>query len=257
MMAILFVAVYISIGLILKLEAVSYLLLGIPLTIIFQLCVARKPLHQLWLRNEEHFRLNMAGRIIALCFIIYPAYKIIHLAMQGGLTLLSLGYYSSAMLGAFGAGYCYSRFTKKTVKDFLLCFAIVVVVRISFYFSPFVLGKQPPAAGLAEGLSSLLIYIPVAFVVEEVVFRGMLDAYVHPSKKAKGFWSALFVSCSWGLWHLPLSAQAEASVWLVIGPLTISLWGIVLSLFWRRTGNLAVPGFSHAFADAVRDAFIN
>jgi len=29
--------------------------------------------------------------------------------------------------------------------------------------------------------------------------------------------------------------------------------GIFLSIFWRRSGNLAVPGFSHAFSDSVRN----
>jgi membrane protease YdiL (CAAX protease family) len=30
--------------------------------------------------------------------------------------------------------------------------------------------------------------------------------------------------------------------------------GPFLSLFWRRSGNLMVPGFAHALSDAVRNA---
>jgi len=253
-LTILFMAIYISLGFLLKLEAASYLLLGIPLTVIFQLFVVRQPLHKLWLRDEEKFHLNKLGWTITLCFIVFPIYKTIELATQHKLTLLNLGYYSAAMLGAFGAGYCYSNFTKKTAKDFLLCLGIIVVVRISFYFFPFIIGKHEFNPDYIRGIKSLLTYIPVAFVVEEVVFRGMLDTYIHPSKKTNGLLSALFISCVWGLWHLPLATDGENPIWFALRPMTISLWGIVLSIFWRRTGNLAVPGFPHALADAIRDA---
>jgi membrane protease YdiL (CAAX protease family) len=32
-----------------------------------------------------------------------------------------------------------------------------------------------------------------------------------------------------------------------------SIIGVPLSLAWRRTGNMAVPGFAHALIDAGRD----
>jgi membrane protease YdiL (CAAX protease family) len=255
LLTILFMVIYISLGFIFRLEAVSYLLIGIPLTVIFQLFIVRQPLHKLWLRDGEKFHLNGSGRIITLCFMAFPIYKTIQLATLEKLTLLNLGYYSAAVLGAFGAGYCYSNFTKKTVKDFLLCFGIIMVVRIPLYFFPFILGDHEFKPDYIRGIASLLTYIPVAFVVEEVVFRGMLDTYIHPSKKTNGIWSALFISCIWGLWHLPLSTHSETFIWLIaLSSMTISLWGFVLSIFWRRTGNLAVPGFPHAFADAIRDS---
>ncbi len=248
-------AVYISLGFLFRLEAVSYLLLGIPLTILFQLCVARQALTKLWLRDEKIFRLNRSGWSIALCLMVFPIYKITQVASPDKLRLLHFAYYSAAILGAFGAGYCYSHFTKKTAKEFLLCFGLIIPVRISFYFFPFLFATHKFNPDYLRGIGSLLTYIPVAFVVEEVVFRGMLDTYLHPSKKTNGLWSALFISCMWGLWHLPLSIQGDRSIWLVaVSAMTISLWGFVLSLFWRRTGNLAVPGFAHAFADAVRDS---
>jgi membrane protease YdiL (CAAX protease family) len=253
-LTILFIVVYISLGFMFQLEAVSYLLLGIPLTIVFQLFVARQPLHKLWLRDNQIFRLNKLGWTVALCFIAFPIYKSIQLATEDRLTFLNLGYYSAAILGAFGAGYCYGNFTKRTVKDFLLCFEITAILRLAFYFLPFILGKREFNPDYIRAIKSLLTYIPVAFVVEEVVFRGMLDTYVHQSKKIRGTWSALFIAVLWGLWHLPLSADGSNSIWFVaLASMIISLWGIVLSIFWRRSGNIAVPGFSHAFADAIRD----
>jgi membrane protease YdiL (CAAX protease family) len=125
---------------------------------------------------------------------------------------------------------------------------------MSLYFLPLLAGKSEFYPDYIRAIKSLLTYIPVAFVVEEVVFRGMLDTYIHSSKKVIGVWSALFISVLWGLWHLPLSADGSKPIWFVaLGSMTISLWGIILSIFWRRTGNIAVPGFSHAFADAIRD----
>lgn len=253
-LTILFMVVYISLGFIFRLNAVSYLLLGIPLTIIFQLSVARQALYKLWLRESEKFSLTKLGWTITLCFIAFPIYQTILLATQDTLTLLNLGYYSAAILGAFGAGYCYSNFTKKTAKDFLLCFGITAVLRAGFYFLPFLTGKNEFNPDYIRAIKSLLTYIPVAFVVEEVLFRGMLDTYIHQSQKADRIWSALFISVLWGLWHLPLSANGSKSIWFVaLASTTISLWGVILSVFWRRTGNIAVPGFSHAFADAIRD----
>jgi membrane protease YdiL (CAAX protease family) len=251
---ILLMVVYISLGFLLKLEAVSYLLLGIPLTLIFQLLIVRQPLHKLWLRDNKKFHLSKLGWTISLFIIAFPIYKTIELATNDKLTLLNLGYYSAAILGSFGVGYCYSSFTKKTVKDFLLCFGIILVLRISLYFFPFIFGQNELKPDYLRGIQSLLTYIPIAFVVEEVFFRGMLDTYINQSKETNSFLSALFISCIWGLWHLPLSPNFENPILVVLLSMTISLWGIVLSIFWRRTGNLAVSGFPHAFADAIRDS---
>jgi membrane protease YdiL (CAAX protease family) len=252
--AALFVAVYIVLGFQLRLDAEAYLLLGIPLMMLFQLLVVRKPLHALWLREEVKLRFSKRALLIALCLVMFPLYKIAEAAGQNKLTLINGGYYSAAALGALGAGYCFSRFTKKTARDFFLCLGIVGVIRASMYLLPLLTGHDVHPDYL-RGLKSLLLYVPVAFVVEEVLFRGMLDTYVHPVQSQKSIWSALFISVLWGLWHLPLSANGENPLWFVaLASTTISIWGIPLSLFWRRSGNLAVPAFSHAFADAIRDA---
>jgi len=255
LLAALFVGIYVFLGFLLKLGVEAYLLLGIPLMVLFQLVIVRQPLHKLWLRDGKKFHLNKTGWIITICFIVFPIYRIIELATQDKLTLIHLGYYSAAALGSFGAGYCYSNFTKKTAKDFLLCFGIIAVVRMSWYFFPFLFGKQEFNPDYIQGARSLLTYIPVAFVVEEVVFRGMLDTYVHQSKKTNALIPAIFISFLWGFWHLPLFPNIDMG-WIIALPLRASVSGIFLSIFWRRTGNIAVPGFSHAFTDAVRDAFI-
>jgi len=251
--AALFVAVYIALGFLLKVNADSYLLLGIPLMLFFQLVIAKRPWHALWLRDETKFRLSSKAWLIALLLAAFPLYKIAEAAGHNRLTLLNAGYYLAAVFGAIGAGYCYGSFRKKTTKDFFLCLGIVGVIRAAMYLLPLVTGHHLQPDYL-RGLKSFLLYVPVAFAVEEVVFRGMLDTYVNPAQSQKGIWSALFISALWALWHLPLASNGE-NLWLTaLASMTISFWGIPLSIFWRRSGNLAVPAFSHAFADAIRDA---
>ncbi len=251
----LFMAVYLGLGFLFSLKTESYLLLGIPLTFVFQLIIVKQPIHKLWLRDEQKFHLNKFGWIITLFFLLYPIYKTATDLIRDNNTFAHIGYDLAAILGAFCAGFCYSKMTTKTVKEFLLCFTITGLLRTSLYFIPLIMGKTGYSLDYIRGLKSLLIYIPIAFVVEEVIFRGMLDTYIQPSKNKFGIWSALFISCLWGLWHVPLS-NGENPIWFVIlTSMTVSLWGILLSIFWRRSGNLAVPGFSHALADAIRDAF--
>ncbi len=249
-----FLFVYVALGFLFQLETIAYLLLGIPLTIAFQIFVVKQPLCKLWLHENDGFNLNAMGWLITACFLAFPVYQLIQSLNHNTLTLLNLGFYAAVMLGAFGAGYCYGNFTKKTVRYFLLCFGITAALRMSLYFFPFLFGQDEFHPDYMRAIKSLLTYIPVAFVVEEVVFRGMLDSYLHSSKKGSGLGSAFFVSVLWGLWHLPLAVNGNKAVWLLaLSSILIALWGIVLSIFWRRSGNLAVPGFSHALADAIRD----
>ena len=77
-------------------------------------------------------------------------------------------------------------------------------------------GKSPllDLKQLGLGSGEFLILFPVCFVMEEVAFRGMLDAHLQPhSPSAKGGWiSAAVVSTLWGLWHLPLSNLAPLEI---------------------------------------------
>ena len=255
---ILFTAVYIALGYLFKLKAQSYLLLGIPLTLIFQLLIARQPLHKLWLRDEATFSLNKRARTIACCLAIFPAYKIYQLALQGQLSAVQLGYYLAAIVGALGAGYSFSRLTKNTSRYLFLCLGISLLIRAAMYAAAFLQAKKGAHVDYVQGIASLLTYIPIAFVVEEVVFRGMLDTYVHPAGKQHGPGTALFTSALWGLWHLPITNMGGMPLWIVPLALVVRhiIFGVPFALFWRKSGNLVVPSFSHAVVDAIRDAII-
>jgi membrane protease YdiL (CAAX protease family) len=92
-------------------------------------------------------------------------------------------------------------------------------------------------------------------VLEEVFFRGMLDTYVHLPGEARGLGSAVFVSALWAIWHLPIVPASGAVV--IPGLLVVHVAiGVPLSLYWRRSGNLAVPATAHAFIDALRNVLV-
>lgn len=110
---------------------------------------------------------------------------------------------------------------------------------------------------LTVGLRSLLLYLAVVFVLEEVTFRGALDAHAHHPGEGRGLLSAVVVSVLWGLWHLPL-ADPAGPLWMTSLQLVAvhGVIGVLLSYAWRRTGSLAAPGLAHAVIDGVRNGLL-
>ena len=97
------------------------------------------------------------------------------------------------------------------------------------------------------------MYVPAVFVVEEVFFRGLLDTHVHRTADSGG-WSAVGIGALWGLWHLPLIHPSATGLLRLLALHTAV--GVPLSVAWRRSGNLAVPGITHAAIDAIRNALL-
>ena len=90
--------------------------------------------------------------------------------------------------------------------------------------------------------------------VGQVLFRGLIDTYLHGSTPGPDRASAIYGSALWGLWHLPVAFLALGILtipYLVIVHTTI---GYFLVSSWRRTGNLAAPGIAHAVIDSLRNA---
>ena len=69
-----FVAVWVTLGYLLPLNDETYLLMGIPLTIGFQLLVRRRPLRELWVRDATRFTLDKRGLVLAAVLVAAPAY---------------------------------------------------------------------------------------------------------------------------------------------------------------------------------------
>jgi membrane protease YdiL (CAAX protease family) len=88
-----------------------------------------------------------------------------------------------------------------------------------------------------------------------VTFRGAVDSHVHRPGERHGIASAIFVSLLWALWHLPTMPASFSLGEALIAVLPLQmLVGPFLSLYWRRSGNLAVTAGTHSFLDSVRNA---
>jgi membrane protease YdiL (CAAX protease family) len=107
---------------------------------------------------------------------------------------------------------------------------------------------------ITTAVTSLATYLPVVFVLEEVLFRGLLDPYLHGSAPGPDRASALYGSALWGVWHLPVASLALGVLTIPYLVIVHAIMGSVMVAAWRRTGNLAVPGVSHAVIDALRNA---
>jgi membrane protease YdiL (CAAX protease family) len=250
---VLFVAVWMGIGFAMPADTNAYLLLGVPLTLLFQLGIRRAPVRALWVREAPPFRLGWAGWIAAVGLAILPALLLCQSLMKREWS--TGGWFFCAMAGAVAAGYSLHYFSRAVIRPFLLCLATAGVLgaAIFVFFALYEGGRLRFDPGAA--LSSLLLYFPVIFVLEEVSFRGALDTHVYRPGDRFPWPSALAVSALWGLWHLPTLPVEQRGV-AMAGMLVVvhSLVGVPLSLYWRKSGNLLVPGFAHALVDAIRNA---
>lgn len=90
-----------------------------------------------------------------------------------------------------------------------------------------------------------------------VSFRGLLDSRIHHSGEGWGWLTAAYLSGLWGLRHIPIIDTRGVS-WASVILLMLAAhvpFGMVMSYYWRRSGNLLVPGAAHSMLDAMRDAF--
>jgi membrane protease YdiL (CAAX protease family) len=246
---------YMALGFAFRLGAEAYLLLGIPITIAFQVLVVRRPLRALWLRQAPPmtFTPRSIGAIVVLA--IAPAIVAASGVRDGDPALFGWGL--AAMIGALGAVYALRAMdrdgVRSTIRTTLITAAVLVGIMVAYRLATGGFNGNL-AAAVTTAVISLLTYLPVVFVMEEVLFRGLIDTYLHGSTPGPDRPSALYGSALWGIWHLPVA-------FLALGILTIPYLvaaHIVLGYFLvtsrRRTGNLAAPGVAHAVIDALRNA---
>ena len=255
-----FVGVWMCIGWLFHLRAETYLFLGVPLTVLFQLAVRRQPLRTLWVRDSERFHLRPLGILIALVFMAIPACALLVTIPKGQWP--ESAFFAAACIGAVGAGFAFqhSRLTlsSRALRPFAVAVALAILVMAvgagSESLSPWL-----PASKLPSLLFGFFTYIPVCFALEEVVFRGLLDTHVWQpdGSRVQSWGSALLVTSLWGLWHLPiLPGQSPLSL-LAAAPLMIlvhSIHGFFIAFSWRTSGSLLLPVIYHSLIDAYRDA---
>jgi membrane protease YdiL (CAAX protease family) len=258
-----FVGAWAAAGFALRLRPVTYLLLGIPITFAFQRLVARRPLVALWVRGESKFDVRWRDGAYGVALAAVPLWTFVR--ELRGHEWLQAAWALTAVVGAVPAAFAIGRMRRSDGWALLRCLVIAGTVGVLLVAAPVLVariaGAMPASVArmperLGVGLRDFLCFVPITFLLEEVSFRGLLDAYVHPSPERRGIASAAFVSALWGLWHLPVvghRASPVIALSLVVVHVAI---GVPLTVFWRRSGNLAVPGIVHAFIDGVRDAVL-
>ena len=246
---------YMAVGFVFGLGAEAYLLLGIPITIGFQLLVVRRPLRSLWLRQAPPMTFTPRSIVAIVILAIAPVIVAVGGARDGDLALAGWGL--AGMVGAVGAVYALRAMDRPairtTIRTTVITGAVLVGIMVAYRLATGGFNGNVTAA-ITTTVISLATYLPVVFVLEEVLFRGLLDPYLHRSTPGPDRASALYGSALWGIWHLPVAFVA-------LGVLTIpyliavhTILGYFLATSWRRTGNLAAPGIAHAVIDALRNA---
>lgn len=254
------VGAYAALGLVFRLDANTYLLLGIPFTLLFPLVLHRRPIRELWVRGTPP-PLDRWVWVTALALAVVPAHGLLEvLTGRRGSGHWSEVVYSAATVGGvLPVAWALRGLGRTGLRRLTGCLATAGLIGVSTVVGGFLVSGQGaprpvPWASLGLGLESLLMYLPLVFVLEEVFFRGALDSYLHRHGEPGGRWSAAVVSALWGLWHLPV-AGVPITGGVVAGVLAFQIpVGMFLSLWWRRSGNLAVPGITHAVIDSVRNA---
>jgi membrane protease YdiL (CAAX protease family) len=256
---ILFMSAWISCGWLVRGDPNAYLVLGVPFTVLFQSLIRRRRIRALWVREAPPFRREWKGIAIAAALSVIPLASLADAVIERNSVSGLFNLFSVA--GAFGAAYALRQLRREDCRILLACLLITLAldaVQWSLFLGSGIVEISPPAGGtparVAVGVLSFVQYMAVTFAIEEVTFR-MLDGHLHEADRRRGVGSALFISAAWGLWHLPIAGEVT---WQALGLLLYVHvpYGVCLSMFWRKSGNLVVPATCHALGDAIRNAIL-
>ena len=253
-------------GWIFRLDANAYLVIGVPLVVLFQLFIRRQPLRNLWARDAASFRLGLFGIVIAALLILAPGYDLVVVALPKKLWVAAL-WLLCACAGAVLAAFALRQQEANAARRGSPSFIAAVVIGIAIIAAGALARHHSvgfPLPKLFFLLKQFLLYFAVSFALEEVAFRGCLDSHVYRPRsngQASGspWLSAIFVSALWGVWHLPTLPTPSASAFAAAIPALIiihTLVGVPLSFCCRASGTLALPAAAHALIDAYRNTVL-
>jgi Type II CAAX prenyl endopeptidase Rce1-like len=255
-----FVAIWMLGGVLAGLSVNAYLLLGVPLVLLFQRFVARAPLRALWVRDAPPLAFGARDWTITAVFAIMPAFDLVR-SMAGNADAIIVAWDLCALAGALGVAYALKSWHREALRAALGFAALALACGIfTMAGAAWTTGRSPWIAlarlpGFAE---DLLLYLPVSFVIEEVAFRGALDRYVGGSGFTgnRAFATAAISGALWGLWHWPIVPEPlHAAVVVQLLAVHVPI-GVFLALSWRAGGTLFLPALAHALVDAYRNAVL-
>ena len=151
-MVALVVAVYVALGFIFRPNANAYLLLGMPITVLFQLCVARRPLRELWLREGQPFRFDRWTAALLVVLLIGPVEAIVQGVRGSDWAVTAYG--CAALLGAVGAALSFRVLGRARLRQLVILLVIAVPLALARLLAALVLAggsrprrRQHPRAG--------------------------------------------------------------------------------------------------------------
>jgi membrane protease YdiL (CAAX protease family) len=259
-----FVALWMALGWIFHLDTNSYLLIGVPLVVLFQRFIRQRPLRQLWVRDAAAFRLGLVGSVIAVLLVLAPGYDLIFVAVPKKSWIVAL-WFLCAMAGAVFAAFAITQQRASAGRRALPSFISAVLIGMAIMAASALASHNDigvPLSKLFLLLKQFLLYFTVTFVLEEVAFRGALDSHIYQlpidgqPRGGSAWLSAIFVSALWGIWHLPLLPSGGAAAFAAATPVLIivhTLTGVPLSFCWRAGGTLVLPAAAHALIDSYRN----
>ena len=258
----LFVVAWVVCGWLFHLGPVSYNLYGIPFVVAFQLLICRRRITQLWVRDAPGFRLDRIGILLVVVFVGLNTSLFWQYLLPWH--LLGALFLSLLITGSVGAAYALRQQRADQFKQALPSFAVAVLIGFSLFVYLAMTSSRSPALNapkLLLLLENLVKLFPYVFIMDEVVFRGMLDTHVVPGTgtRREQWFSAVFISVLWALWHMPRAALSDAGeLRTFAAPLVLVLpLGVALSFCWRKGGTLLLPGLAHALMDAYRDTVMH
>ncbi|HSK96983.1 MAG TPA: hypothetical protein VK891_10235, partial [Euzebyales bacterium] len=165
--AVAFVAVWIALGYLLPADPNLYLLVGIPLTLGFQVLVRRRPIRELWVRGTSAFTLDRTGRVLAGVLLIAPGVMLVQALVARQWVIA--GWMAAAVAGAAPAAWAMRQARRDDLRSWtrwvLLITAIGMVTLIALLVPQAAAAGWPGTAWLRVGavVEALLLYIPVQF----------------------------------------------------------------------------------------------
>jgi membrane protease YdiL (CAAX protease family) len=248
------------------LDGNGYLVLGVPLVAAFQILVRRRGLQRAWVRDADWFSMDRASLLIAVLLMVIPGIEFLGGAIPSGNPAVIL-WFVCCLAGCVAAAFAIRRQGREAARRALPALGMVFCCGcVIMAASALGRGKSPipSRSDLLQMLRDLALYFPVCFVLEEVAFRGVIDAHLFdPEDEPRGrraWGSAAISSFLWGIWHLPLVETPDAATFLAAAfglSLVHITVGIPLAFCWRRGGTLVMPAAAHALIDAYRNAVMN
>jgi hypothetical protein len=261
-----FVLLWLAAEFFLRLTPLQGQFLGLPLILLFQRCVARRPLHQLWAFDAATFKIDrrIAGIAVGLAVACVSllwlgrGHRAAGLEPRWGLGMVAV---AGCLPAAFALGQQSSLALRRAFWLAVVAGAVRVVWSVAW--GPDDRGTLIPAEKLLDFATIWLCEFTALFLFDEVAFRGALDPHLAcaGSGRVHAAGSAVFVSILWAIWHLRAynpQTPTFGGLFLAIGPFAFAqiIIGTLLSFCARQSRTLVAPCVAHAFCNAYVLALI-